>query len=111
MEYFNNDIAKQVGCLALRCSEESFDEIYDAVCGGIVMWRHFEMKELLTSFMLNQKGTKDGLHINVMKNGDVFAREYPYYDGVLDNLVAVKNQRKIFELIQEAIEKKLENKS
>ena len=106
MKYITEEIAKQVGALALDFTNESdFEKYYSVSVGGTTIYRDFKHKDLLCSIMFTQKESlenrNEGLHINVMNNGDVFARNYPYYDGQLE-VLAVYNQRKIFELVVSA---------
>ena len=103
MKYISEQIAKKVGALALDFTNESyFEKYYSVSVGGPCIYRDFKHRDLLCSIFFTQKASpenrNEGLHINVMNNGDVFARNFPYYDGVLE-LVAVYNQRKIFELV------------
>ena len=106
MKYISEEIAKKIGALALDFTNESdFEKYYSVSVGGTTIYRDFKHKDLLCSIMFTEKESpenrKEGLHINIMNNGDVFARNYPYYDGQLE-VVAVYNQRKLFELVMSA---------
>jgi|GEM_PF-3954555 hypothetical protein len=106
MKYISEEIAKKIGSLALDFTNESeFENYYSVSIGGTTIYRDFKHKDLLCSILFLQKESpenrKEGVHINVMTNGDVFARNFPYYDGTLE-LIAIYNQRKIFELIESA---------
>ena len=103
MKYISEGIAKQIGALALDFTTESdFQKYYSVSVGGTTIYRNFSHKDLLCSIMFTQKESpenrKEGIHINIMNNGDVFARNFPYYDGELE-IIAVYNQRKIYDLI------------
>lgn len=66
-------------------------------------YRELGHKELLLGIMVAIEKVLDGtsgIHICIMKNGDVYARNYPYYDGYLDGLLLIRNQRKIWELVE-----------
>ena len=70
----------------------------------ICFYRNMNYDELLLSIHValnyhNLKSETEGITICFMKNRDVHARQYPYYDGNLDDLVIVKNQRKLFEIL------------
>lgn len=39
-----------------------------------------------------------GIHLCILKNGDIFARQFPYYDGDLDNLIMVSNHLEILKV-------------
>lgn len=106
MKYINEEIAKQVGALALDFTNKSdFENHYSVSVGGTTIYRDFKHQDLLCSIMFTEKTSQQnrqsGFHINVMINGDVFARYYPYYDGELE-VVAVYNQREIFKLVESA---------
>ena len=106
MKYISEETAKQIGALALDFTNGSdFEKYYSVSVGGTTIYRDFSHKDLLCSIMLTQKESpekrKEGVHINVMSNGDVFARNFPYYDGQLE-IIAIYNQRKIFELVVSA---------
>jgi hypothetical protein len=55
--------------------------------------------ELVYSIHLWEKDRANGIHYCIMKNGDIFARYAPYYDGVIDNLCMVHNQQKIRDIV------------
>jgi hypothetical protein len=103
MKQISVALANQIGALALDFTNESdFDKYYHVVVGGVTLYRNFKYQDLLCSIMMNnKKASKDrpeGVHLNIMNNGDVFARPFPYYDGSLD-LMPVFNQRKIVDLV------------
>lgn len=107
MIYIPEDLANQIGALALDFTSEShFKECYSSNLGGTTIWREFEYRDLLCGIQFTQLKSQEkqpsGFHLNIMSNGDVFARDFPYYDGTLE-LIAVYNQRKIFELISQHI--------
>lgn len=104
MKYISEKLAQQIGALALDFTNESdFVKYYTVSVGAVTLYRDFNHQNLLCSIMLihndSPKNRKEGVHINIMINGDVFARNFPYYDGILE-LTPVFNQRKIFELIE-----------
>lgn len=107
MIQITSELAYKIGSLALDfTSQEEFEKTYSVSVGGTTIWRNFEHKDLLCSLMLTERDSilnkinTTGIHINIMNNGDIFARNFPYYDGELQ-LIAIYNQRKIYELIQE----------
>lgn len=103
MKYISETIANKIGALALNFTEESdFQNLYSVSVGGTTLCKNFSHNDLLCSiFFMSKKYKEIGHHLNVMKNGDIFARNSPYYDGQLE-LIAVYNQRKIFELVESA---------
>ncbi len=103
MNRITQKTATEIGFLCLAYKEqEQFTKDYDVIIGGTTMCRDFDIKDLFCSIMLLDKSeyaTKGrGYHINIMNDGDVFARKFPYYDGSLE-LIAVYNQRKIANLV------------
>ncbi len=106
MKFISEEIAQRVGALALDFTNESdFKKYYSVSVGGTTIYRDFKHSDLLCSIMFTQKESlekkKEGIHINIMNNGDVFARNFPYYDGDLE-VLPVYNQRIIFELVMSA---------
>ena len=109
MILISDESAKKIGALALCfTNEDEFNKYYDTLHGGSTIFRDFKHRDLLCSIMFKEKNTdiKKGIHLNIMKNGDVFARQYPYYDGSLE-VIAVFNQREIFEVAEEFIKKNI----
>lgn len=109
MNSIPQDVAVEIGSLALCFdSIDYFKSSYEVSVGGTTIYRDFEHSDLLSSIMLVEKEglthTKKGVHINVMNNGDVFARAFPYYDGCLE-IIPIWNQGKIFELINPFLKK------
>ena len=105
MIYISEELAKKIGSLAHDFTDEKIiNECYFVSSGGTTIYRDFKHQNLLCGFHLDQnkvhdKNKPEGIHINIMLNGDVFARTYPYYDGELE-VIPVYNQRKIAELIE-----------
>ena len=99
----SEDVAIQIGKLALWfTTPEEFEKYYDTSVIHWPIYRDFKSSDLLCSMAFKRKdtiGTKrvEGIHLNVMKNGDIFARYFPYYDGTLE-VIPIFNQRNIFEL-------------
>ena len=76
---------------------------YSRVCQNCIPFsRAMEIDNLLLSIHIFKKDTpyeSSGIHLCIMKNLDLHARRFPYYDGAEDNLVMVHNQQAIRELI------------
>jgi hypothetical protein len=104
--YISEDLAKKIGSLALDFTDENhFNECYTVTTGRSTIYRDFSHQDLLYSIMFSQnklynKKNEEGIHMNIMKNGDIFARNFPYYDGELE-IIAIYNQEKIRDLIRE----------
>ena len=67
--------------------------------------RDMDYSQLLVSIHITFKergfhGADAGIHLCIMRNGDCLAREFPYYDGILDQMVPVHNQRMIVDLLK-----------
>lgn len=111
MKYISEEIAKEIGFLALNFTERTFfNESYSVIVGGVTIYRDFIFQDLLCSIILEYKHSiekyKEGVHINIMKNGDIFARNSPYYDGQLE-IIPIYNQRKIFNVLKKHLKHKL----
>lgn len=103
MIQLTTDLANEIGALALNFTiKEDFSEYYKSENYPSTIYRDFIYNDLLCSLFFTQIDKYDqkekGIHLNIFKNGDVFARNFPYYDGELE-LIFVYNQRKIFELV------------
>lgn len=93
-------IALDIAALATNCKNKVFGRV--AVTEGISFYRNIPSTDvawMISIFSIDNK--KLDYQICILKNGDIFARHCPYFDGGLDGLMLVHNQERIRELLRD----------
>lgn len=95
-----NMAAKKIAIWALDLKDEAtFDKYYIAQPYPVPMSRDIDSNRMLFGVIIEERQAhpKRGCLINILKNGDVVGRGWPFYDGDMRDLIPVWNQRDIFE--------------
>jgi len=101
--HLSKELLQKIVLLAFGLKPEHYLEI---IIGRNTMYRHMDHCELWFSLMIVQsklqiinESKETGIHLCVMKNMDLFARTYPYYEGDLSELLMIQNQTEIMSLL------------
>ncbi len=96
------DLIISIGSLAFNMSKDDFIKNYSFTEYPVTIHKNFDIMDMLFGVMFLDKSEYNiqdrGFVLNIMKNGDIFAREFPFYDGDF-NIIPIYNQRKISDLV------------
>ena len=96
----NIQTAVEIASLATNGAYKDYGRV--SITEGVSFYRFIPSTDvawLLSIFSVDNK--KVDYQICILKNGDVFARHCPYFDGGLDGLMLVHNQERIRDLLRE----------
>lgn len=100
MKQINDKTLIKICSLSEGYSEEDIKKFYNVKQIKTSCYKNFKINDILFCIGIEEiKNNNKGKVIVVFKNLDLICRKTPYYDGDLDNLIFIKNQRKIQELI------------